>query len=228
MANGRFIAYYRVSTKGQGESGLGLDAQRTAVTHYLNGGDWELVEEVTEIESGKRNDRPKLAEALRLCRVYDAYLIIAKLDRLSRNVNFISALMESGVKFVAADMPQATDMTIHILASVAQGEAKAISDRTRVALAAAKARGQQLGGFRSNSARIHIKGNAQSIRVRQERARKRANDLLPHIEQAKASGATSLREIAAVLNKRKVPTPRKTGEWSAVQVQRILSRIGSA
>jgi DNA invertase Pin-like site-specific DNA recombinase len=227
MAKGRFIAYYRVSTKGQAESGLGLEAQRTAVTRFLNGGEWELVEEVTEIESGKRNDRPKLAEALRLCRIYNAELIIAKLDRLSRNVYFISALMESGVKFVAADMPQATDMTIHILASVAQGEAKAISERTRVALAAAKARGQQLGGLRSNSATIHIKGNAQSIQVRQERASKKANDLLPVIEQAKASGASSLREIAAVLNKRKIHTSRG-GKWSAVQVQRILQRNGTA
>lgn len=223
MANGKFIAYYRVSTKVQGESGLGLEGQRAAVTRFLNGGRWELVQEVVEIESGKRNDRPKLAEALRLCRIYNAKLLIAKLDRLSRNVLFISSLMESGVKFTAVDMPEATDMTIHILASVAQGEAKAISDRTRVALAAAKERGTQLGGLRSNSAAIHTLGNAQSVKVRHARAVKRANDLLPIVEQAKAEGAMTLREIAAFLNQKNVPTPRG-GEWSAVQVKRILDR----
>lgn len=208
----------------QGDSGLGLEGQRAAVTHFLNGGRWELVQEVVEIESGKRNDRPKLAEALRLCRIYNAKLLIAKLDRLSRNVFFISSLMESGVKFVAVDMPEATDMTIHILASVAQGEAKAISDRTRTALAAAKARGTQLGGQRSNSASIHVQGNAQSVRVRRARAVKRAHDLLPAIEQARADGAITLREIAAFLNTKGIPTPRETGQWSAIQVQRILAR----
>ena len=225
MANGRFISYLRVSTKGQGESGLGLEGQRESVMSFLNGGKWELVQEVVEVESGKRNDRPKLAEALRLCRVYNAKLLIAKLDRLSRNVFFISSLMESGVKFVACDMPEATDMTIHILASVAQGEAKAISDRTRTALAAAKARGQQLGGIRGNSAAIHQLGNPQSVKVRKERAAKRAHDLLPAIEQAKAEGASTLRKIASFLNSKNIPTPRETGEWSAVQVQRILSRV---
>lgn len=223
MANGKFVAYYRVSTKGQGDSGLGLEGQKAAVTRFLNGGKWSLVQEVVEVESGKRNDRPKLAEALRLCRVYNATLLIAKLDRLSRNVYFISSLMESGVKFVAVDMPEATDMTIHILASVAQGEAKAISDRTRTALAAARARGTILGGLRRNSGTIHALGNAQSVKVRQQRAAKRANDLLPAIEQAQAEGASTLREIAAFLNAKGIPTPRG-GEWSAVQVKRVLDR----
>lgn len=221
MADGRFIAYYRVSTKGQGDSGLGLEGQRATVTRYLNGGSWELVQEVTEVESGKRNDRPKLAEALRLCRIYNAKLLIAKLDRLSRNVHFISSLMESGVRFVAADMPEATDMTIHILASVAQGEAKAISDRTRVALAAAKARGTQLGGLRINSASIHVQGNAKSVRVRHDRAIKRANDLLPIIQQAREDGAVTLKEIAVALNKRGILTARGS-QWSPTQIQRIL------
>lgn len=224
MADQRFISYLRVSTKGQGESGLGLEGQRAAVTRFLNGGSWDLVQEVVEVESGKKNDRPKLAEALRLCRIYNATLLVAKLDRLARNVYFISSLMESCVKFVAVDMPQATDMTIHILASVAQGEAKAISDRTRTALAAAKARGTQLGGLRENSASIHQLGNPQSVKIRQARAVKRANDLLPVIEQAKAEGAVTLRKIAAFLNAKNIPTPRETGDWSAVQVSRILAR----
>ena len=223
MANGRFVSYLRVSTKEQGQSGLGLEAQRAAVTRFLNGGSWELVQEIVEIESGKRNDRPKLTEALRLCRIYNAKLVIAKLDRLSRNVHFISSLMESGVKFVACDMPEATDLTIHILASVAQGEAKAISDRTRAALQAAKARGQQLGGLRSNSASIHALGNAESVKVCRAKAQKRAADLLPVIEQAKADGAESLREIASVLNQRGIPTARG-GAWSASHVLRILRR----
>jgi DNA invertase Pin-like site-specific DNA recombinase len=224
MANGKFIAYYRVSTREQGASGLGLEGQKASVTRFLNGGRWQLVQEVVEIESGKRNDRPKLAEALRFCRIYNAKLLIAKLDRLSRNVFFISSLMESGVKFTACDMPEATDMTIHILASVAQGEAKAISDRTRTALQAAKARGTRLGGLRSNSASIHAQGNAASVQIRTTKAAKRASDLLPVIEQAKAEGAMTLREIAAFLNDKGVPTPRETGEWSAVQIKRILDR----
>jgi Resolvase, N terminal domain len=146
MAKGSFVAYYRVSTERQGRSGLGLEAQQEAVRSYLNGGRWRLDAEVIEIESGKRSDRPKLAEALRLCRLHGAKLIIARLDRLARNVAFVSALMESGVDFVAVDFPQANRLTVHILAAVAEHEAKAISERTKAALAAAKARGKKLGG----------------------------------------------------------------------------------
>ena len=119
MAEGRFIAYYRVSTDRQGKSGLGLEAQRQAVIDYLDGGRWELVGEHTEIESGRRSDRPELARALEGCRRQKAVLIIAKLDRLARNVAFIANLMESGVDFVAVDFPQANKLTIHILAAVA-------------------------------------------------------------------------------------------------------------
>src|SRR3954469_9367606 len=153
MAQGKFVAYYRVSTAKQGASGLGLEAQQDAVRAHLNGGSWQLVAEVVEVESGKRNDRPKLAEALRLCRLHGATLIIAKLDRLARNVAFISNLMESGVEFTAVDFPQANRLTVHILAAVAEHEAKAISTRTKDALAAAKARGTKLGG---NQGKIHL------------------------------------------------------------------------
>ena len=148
MANGQFIAYYRVSTKRQGESGLGLEAQRESVLSYLNGGRWKLIDEVTEVESGTRkgNDRPALQNALALCRVHGATLIIAKLDRLARNVAFISKMMESGVEFVAVDFPQANRLTVHILAAVAEHEAVMISQRTKAALQAAKARGVVLGG----------------------------------------------------------------------------------
>jgi DNA invertase Pin-like site-specific DNA recombinase len=151
VAAGDFVAYYRVSTQRQGRSGLGLDAQREAVRTYLNGGTWTLRDEVVEVESGKRADRPQLAEALRLCRRHRATLIIAKLDGLARNVAFVSALMESGVEFTAVDFPQANRLTVHILAAVAEHEAAMISARTKTALAQAKARGVKLGGDRGNS-----------------------------------------------------------------------------
>ena len=142
---GKFIAYFRVSTDRQGKSGLGLEAQREAVMTYLNGGRWSLVDEFTEVESGKHSDRPELAKALAACKKRKAKLVIAKLDRLSRNLAFIAALMESGVEFVAVDMPHATKLTIHILAAVAEHEREMISERTKAALAAAKKRGQRLG-----------------------------------------------------------------------------------
>src|SRR5579862_7716530 len=139
MTTGKFIAYYRVSTEKQGQSGLGLDAQRKAVADYLNGGQWALLAEYTEVESGKRADRPQLLAALAHAKATGATLIVAKLDRLSRNVAFIAALMESGVEFTAADMPMANRLTVHVLAAVAEHEREAISARTKAALAAAKA-----------------------------------------------------------------------------------------
>src|SRR4051812_34693876 len=145
MESGKWVAYYRVSTQKQGNSGLGLDAQRDAVLGYLNGGDWQLVAEFTEVESGKKNDRPELAKALATCRRIGATLIIAKLDRLARNVAFVSNLMEAGVEFVAVDMPMANKLTVHILAAVAEHEREMISARTKAALAAARARGVRLG-----------------------------------------------------------------------------------
>jgi DNA invertase Pin-like site-specific DNA recombinase len=222
MAKGKFIAYYRVSTAKQGASGLGLDAQQEAVRSYLNGGHWKMVSEVTEIESGKRNDRPALANALALCRVHGATLVIAKLDRLARNVNFISNLMESGVEFTAVDFPQANRLTIHILAAVAEHEAVMISSRTKAALAAAKARGTRLGNPTSQIGRRASEGSQASIAVRKAKAAKRSADLLPMVRQIQTDGANSLRQIAAVLNGRGIPAPRG-GEWSAVQVRRILA-----
>jgi DNA invertase Pin-like site-specific DNA recombinase len=223
MAQGKFVAYYRVSTAKQGRSGLGLEAQQEAVRSYLNGGSWQLVAEVVEVESGKRNDRPKLAEALRLCRLHGATLIIAKLDRLARNVAFISNLMESGVEFTAVDFPQANRLTVHILAAVAEHEAKAISTRTKDALAAAKARGKRLGGDRGNLPAVAKEGAKASVAARIVKANNRASDLLPIIGELKASGAVSLRQIAAELNTRGIRTARG-GAWSAVQVKRVLER----
>lgn len=222
MTNGKFVAYYRVSTQKQGQSGLGLEAQKEAVRVYLNGGRWKLVGEFKEVESGKRNDRPALAEALAMCRIHGATLIIAKLDRLARNVAFISNLMESGVEFTATDFPQANRLTIHILAAVAEHEAEAISARTKAALAAARARGVVLGGNRGNIAREAQKGAQASAVVRSEAAAKRAGDLLPAIRFAQSKGASSLRDIAAVLNEGGIPAARG-GSWSAVQVQRVMA-----
>lgn len=220
----KYIAYYRVSTKRQGLSGLGLDAQRESVAAYM-AGKGKLVAEFVEVEHGTRkgNHRPQLAAALAQCRVHNATLLIAKLDRLARNVAFTSNLMESSVDFVACDFPQANRLTIHILASVAEHEAEMISTRTRLALQAAKRKGVALGGDRGNCGSIYRKGNKASAKVRGERAAARAADLLPVIDAIKAAGAVSLRQIAEGLNHRGIPTARG-GEWSAVQVSRLGAR----
>lgn len=229
MANGKFVSYLRVSTARQGASGLGLEAQREAVSRYLNGGSWTLVKEVVEVESGKRNDRPAIAEAVRLCRIHRATLVIAKLDRLARNLHFISGLMESGIQFIAVDNPSANELTVHILAAVAQSEAKAISERTKAALAAAKARGVKLGGLRGPAAEfaaLSKKGSAASAAVRAARAAKRIEDLLPVMEHICAEGSTSLRAIAAQLNAQGIPAPSPRGSmWYPIQVQRVLKKM---
>jgi DNA invertase Pin-like site-specific DNA recombinase len=216
---GRFVAYFRVSTDKQGESGLGLDAQRQAVMNYLNGGPWRLVAEHTEVESGKRNARPELQKALAACRRHKAKLCIAKLDRLSRNLAFIATLMDSGVEFVATDNPHANKLTIHILAAVAEHEREAISERTKAALAAAKARGKKLGGPRLAAAR------KASIKARSEAADAFAANVRPIIKEIQASGVSSLRGVARALTARGVPTARG-GSWSDVMVADVLRRQG--
>jgi DNA invertase Pin-like site-specific DNA recombinase len=219
---GQFISYHRVSTARQGRSGLGLEAQKAAVVSYLNGGSWTLIEEFVEVESGKRSDRPQLNAALAACRLHKATLVIAKLDRLARNVAFVSALMEAGVEFVAVDFPQANRLTIHILAAVAEHEARAISDRTKAALSAAKARGTVLGGFRG---RAGTEADCERARAaRAALADRRALDIAPTIRALQAGGITSLSSIAANLNNRDITTS-KGSVWSAVQVRRVLSRI---
>lgn len=220
MASRRFVSYLRVSTAQQGASGLGLEAQRAAVAAHLNGGGWELLQEFVEVESGKKTDRPTLAQALRLCKQKKATLVIAKLDRLARNVHFISGLMESGVEFVACDMPSATRLVVHVMAAVAEQEAEAISRRTKAALQAAKERGTVLGGRRVSAERFAEIG-AQGRERRSQKAASFASGLAPVIADIKAKGVETLRHIAAELNSRGHETPRG-GEWTAIQVKRVM------
>jgi DNA invertase Pin-like site-specific DNA recombinase len=222
MAEGRFVAYYRVSTAKQGASGLGLEAQKRAVTDYLDGGNWTLLSEHAEVESGKRSDRPALATALRDCKLKRATLVIAKLDRLSRDAHFLLGLEKAGVDFVAVDMPNANRMTVGIMAVVAEEERRMISARTKAALAAAKARGVKLGGMRPNHRDIDpALGRA---------ARSRASDEFaatvgPIIAELRAAGM-SLRQIVAELDRRNIDTMRG-GAWTAASVRNVLLRSGA-
>ena len=170
MAHGTWVSYLRVSTGRQGRSGLGLEAQRKSVEDFLNGGHWQLVKEFVEIESGKKTDRqrPVLAEAIKACRLYGAKLVIAKLDRLSRNAHFLLGLKEAGVDFVAADLPTANRLTVGIMAMVAEVEGRMISERTKAALAAARRRGVQLGGYNKNpklTAQARAAGQQANARI---------------------------------------------------------------
>ena len=218
MTEGNFIAYYRVSTDKQGKSGLGLEAQRQAVVDFINGNGNKVIAEYTEVESGKRRDRPELAKALTACRKHKAKLVIAKLDRLARNVHFISGLMESGVDFVAVDMPQANRLTVHILAAVAEHEREMISQRTKAALAAAKERGVRLG----NPTNLP-EAQAKSVQVRTNQADQFAANVLPIIKSVQASGAHTYREIAEALNNRGIKTARG-GVWHPTSIKRVLDR----
>ena len=217
---GKHVAYYRVSTARQGRSGL--EAQRQAVADYLNGGDWKIVGEFTEVESGKTSDRPELAKALAMCRLHGARLVIAKLDRLSRNAHFLLGLKESGVDFVAADMPNANRLTVGIMAMVAEDEAQRISERTKAALRAAKRRGVKLGGNRGVTPTARMRKLAAE--ALQRRTAARVAGPCPIIKELQAAGKTSLRAIAAGLNDAGIPTARGS-EWSAVQVRRVLERL---
>lgn len=214
-----FVSYLRVSTERQGKSGLGLEAQRAAVNEFLQRERSTLIAEVVEVESGKRVDRPRLQEALALCRLHSAKLVIAKLDRLSRDAHFLLGLQKANVGFVAADMPEANEMVVGIMAVVAQAERQMISARTKAALAAAKARGTRLGNPENLSDRA--KGRANALARRVNSARRRAADLAPIIRELQSSGASSLRTIAKALNSRNIPAARG-GSWSAVQVKRVL------
>jgi DNA invertase Pin-like site-specific DNA recombinase len=210
----RFIAYYRVSTDKQGHSGLGLEAQRQAVAGFA-AGRGQIVAEHTEVES-TRNHRPELYAALAACRKQKATLVIARLDRLARNVAFISNLMESRVEFVAVDMPEANRLTIHILAAVAEHEREMISQRTKAALQAAKARGTVLGN--PNPLPAARLGTA-ALQARTRAFHATVSPLILALQQQ----GYSLARIARELNGRHIPTARG-GLWYATTVRNILCR----
>jgi DNA invertase Pin-like site-specific DNA recombinase len=218
----RFVTYFRVSTQKQGASGLGLEAQRKAVADYLAGHKGEVIAEFQEIESGKINDRPQLLGALQRCRQTRATLLVAKLDRLSRSAAFLLNLRDSGVKFVCADMPDANELTIGVLASVAQHEREAISARTKAALAAAKARGVKLGNPRLPSG--NTKTAAIARRGLSVKADAFAYDLRDVIDAAKAEGKFTLQQIADHLIALSCSTPRGH-TWTPSAVRRLLLRL---
>ena len=226
MGPGKLVAYYRVSTARQEASGLGLEAQRRAVEAFAAGA--VIAAEFTEAESGKRADRPELARAISACRLFGARLVIAKLDRLSRDAHFLLGLEKAGVDFVAADMPNANRLTVGIMAMVAEEERRMISARTKAALAAAKARGTVLGGFRGH--KITAAAGEAGRRSQAARAGARRVDLEPVLVELHKAGVVSLGGIAAELNARGVPAARG-GAWTATQVRRVqplAASVGAA
>jgi DNA invertase Pin-like site-specific DNA recombinase len=224
MAKGKFVAYYRVSTKQQGASGLGLEAQQKAVRDYLDGGKWQIVAEHTEVESGKSDtNRPELAKAFAACRARRATLVISRLDRLSRDAAFLINLQKAGVRFCAVDMPEANEMVVGIMAVIAEGERKMISKRTKDALAAAKARGKVLGGFKGYylseedrlAAAAALKASAKAFGA----------DLAPIIGELRARGITSLNALAKALTEQGIPTARGGSVWTPTAVRRVLAAL---
>lgn len=223
------VVYLRVSTARQGHSGLGLEAQRAAVQQYAASGGQAIVAEFVEIESGKRDDRPQLAAALAACRLHRATLVMAKLDRLARNVRFIAGIMDSGVDFVACDMPHANRLTLHLMAAMAEYEATAISERTKAALAAAKARGVKLGN--PNGA-AHLRDGCQAAAKLSGAARRaaavaRAGALAPLLAELHEAGMSTATVRARELNRRQIPALRG-GPWHPQQVARIVALCRAA
>ncbi len=222
--DGRFIAYYRVSTAKQGRSGLGIDAQKAAVMQFLNGGSWRLLAEFTEVESGKNNERVQLAQALQECRMTRSTLVIAKLDRLSRDAHFLLGLEKAGVDFVATDMPNANRLTVRLMAVIAQEEREMISKRTKDALQAAKARRaaeglKPLGGWRGGP--VGDPSVARAARTKKSQAF--AASIMPIVEKLRAERKT-LKEIAEHLTERGIRTPQG-GAWTPMQVYRLTVKV---
>jgi DNA invertase Pin-like site-specific DNA recombinase len=221
----KVVNYLRVSTRKQGASGLGLSAQRHAVEAFAASRRAKVVETFVEVESGKLNARPQLQKALHLAKITGATLVIAKLDRLSRNAAFLLTLRDSGAVFVAADMPDANELTVGIMALVAQQEREAISKRTKEALAAAKARGVRLGNPNGADAlRRARRGNAASVAALCAAADEHARNLRPVISSLTADGKRSLGSIALALNERGILAPRG-GRWFKSSVANLLARL---
>lgn len=222
----RAVAYLRVSTARQGASGLGMEAQREAVEAVCREREWDLIAPpFVEVESGKRDDRPELAKAINRAKLMGAKLVIAKLDRLSRDAEFLLKLQRTGVDFVAADMPHADRFTVTIMAALAEKERELISVRTKSALAAAKARGVRLGNPNGASAlRRAGKGNTASALAQANEAREFAERFREKVEELRSSGVVSLSGMAAELNAQGLPTPRG-GKWHASSVKNLLARL---
>ncbi len=221
----KVVSYFRVSTAEQGRSGLGLEAQRAAVATYCQGRGCEVLGEYVEVESGKVNDRPELARAMAHASLTGATLVVAKLDRLSRDAAFLLALRNSGAAFVAADNPAVDRVTVGILAVLAQDERERISERTRAALAAAKARGVRLGNPNGAAAlRRAAKGNGAAVKALKAGADERAAKLAAKVAELRQAGVTSLAGIAAALNEARIRTPRG-GQWHPSSVRNLLNRV---
>jgi DNA invertase Pin-like site-specific DNA recombinase len=224
----RFIAYERVSTARQGQSGLGLEAQRKTIDAFAASRSAEVLARFTEVESGRNPDRPELGKAIQLARLTGATLVIAKLDRLSRNAAFLLTLRDSGVKFLAVDMPEANDLTVGIMALVAQQEREAISRRTKKALAVAKARGVKLGNPNGAAAlRRAGKGGAALRAVVARNADRHAESLAAVLADIQTEGHSSLRDIATELNRRGMMT-RRGGRWHVSNVRNLIGRLKRA
>lgn len=220
-----YVTYYRVSTARQGRSGLGLDAQKTAVRAFLDGQGRNELASFTEVESGKVNDRPQLTAALKRCRQTRATLLVAKMDRLSRSASFLLSLRDSGVRFVAADLPEMNETVVGIMAVMAQAEREAISARTTAALAAAKARGAKLGN--PQLAAVAPRTAKQALIASQANkaaAKARAELLRDAVDDARAQGSNTLRGIAAHMNQLLILTPRG-GSWAPASVARLLKQL---
>jgi DNA invertase Pin-like site-specific DNA recombinase len=212
----KYVSYYRVSTRKQGIDGLGMDAQRAAVRAFLNTGNKELLEEFSEVETGKRNERPELAFAIAACRKAKATLLIAKLDRLSRNAGFLLSLQAAGINLVCCDVPQADRLTIGILAVIAEQEGRLISERTKAGMEAAKRRGIRMGNPRP------AKAVALAVKANKRQASAFAKALQPVVEEIRQAGVTSLHQIALCLNRRGYQT--RTGKSFAAQSVKNLFR----
>lgn len=222
------VSYYRVSTEGQGRSGLGLEAQRAAVRTLCEARGWGIIAEFTEVESGKRNDRAQLTAALDHAHITGAKLVVAKLDRLSRDAAFTLALRNSGVDFTCADNPDVNRLTIGLLAVINEDERERISDRTKAALQAAKARGVKLGNPNGAAPfRRAAKGNKDAVAAIKAGADTFAEGLRAVVAEIRQGGATSLPKIAAGLNERHIRTPRG-GQWHPSTVSSLLARLDRA
>jgi len=223
LHSGKFVAYYRVSTDRQGASGLGLEAQQDAVRVFLNGGKWSLIGEFTEVESGARKklkNRPMMASALELCRKQKATLVVAKLDRLARDVQFISELLNSNVKFICADMPEADRTFLQMMSVFAEYEGRRIGERTKAALDSLKRKGVKLG---SPTPDIGSKVGVRSIKANADSYAEKVGPIVQDI--IKKTGATTLRDISEALSAKGVLTPRGNSEWFPSQVSNLLKRI---